>query len=560
MAKRFLIVAFLTISVLMVPFVAYADDWKTELLDHRTEYSKTYSLGGDRYNIVYRSVPIHYKDNYSDPSEQWKNIDLGIVDGRITSAPYVMTLIDGGFSFVDKKTGKSGSIVLDGVSDENLKYKIVPYSRGVSFRYELDPVDVPFVVSYRVSGNVDIVTSARDDLGGLEMQVTYEDGILTERIDAVIGADGEPRDPVGKILIDPTLEIQPADKDNWNEQNDPNTNNGASIYLTVGDRTSYLRHSLIEMDLSAIDPSATIDDADLDLYYGVKADTDPVGKTMMVYKLTRTDWSETQSNWTLYKTGSSWSTAGGDYVTSSPSGASAVVPAGYGWMNWDITDIVDDAHGNSDPLEMLIRFQTEGVGGYSRLYFYSSDYAVDTDLCPKATIYYTAPSPPDPPTNVVITQITIEAINISWTEGANTDNTEIYGRYTSGDWYLLYQSDGETCNITGLDLNSTVYGFFLQGVNAFGTSNQTAVYQIGGDDLEIELDLSFYMLLGAIAFTLMALMFKRALFYLVVIACMIGLVVDPLFNDTWFQTGCVLVMIWAGLAFLVKMAQGGEQG
>ena len=76
----------------------------------------------------------------------------------------------------------------------------------------------------------------------------------------------------------------------------------------------------------------------------------------------------------------------------------------------------------------------------------------------------------------------------------------------------------------------------------------------------LEIPLSVYLLIGSLAFTLFALMFKRPLLYLCVVACMIGLIIDPIFKDTWFQTGCTLVLLWAGLSFWVRISQGGEQG
>lgn len=76
----------------------------------------------------------------------------------------------------------------------------------------------------------------------------------------------------------------------------------------------------------------------------------------------------------------------------------------------------------------------------------------------------------------------------------------------------------------------------------------------------LEIPLGVYLLIGSLAFTFFALMFKRPLLYLAVVACMVGLIIEPLFNDTWFQTGCVIVLLWAGLSFWYRITQGAERG
>ncbi|GAI55677.1 unnamed protein product, partial [marine sediment metagenome] len=104
-----------------------------------------------------------------------------------------------------------------------------------------------------------------------------------------------------------------------------------------------------------------------------------------------TDWVETQATWLIYKTGSNWTAAGGDYVTSSPSGGSAIVPTPPGWMSWDVLAIVQDAYDGSNPAEFLVRFETEEDALGWNCDFYSNKYTGDTSLCPKLVIEYTPP-------------------------------------------------------------------------------------------------------------------------------------------------------------------------
>jgi len=47
-----------------------------EIISERTESSKTYCLEDGSYAQDIYIGAIHYKDNYADDSEQWKDIDL----------------------------------------------------------------------------------------------------------------------------------------------------------------------------------------------------------------------------------------------------------------------------------------------------------------------------------------------------------------------------------------------------------------------------------------------------------------------------------------------------
>jgi hypothetical protein len=186
------------------------------------------------------------------------------------------------------------------------------------------------------------------------------------------------------------LTVQPSTKDTYLVVNLNTNNYGTSVDLIIRDRSGFTRRVLLEFDLSGLPAGQTITSASLRLNYYNKADTDPVGKTVWAYKLTRTDWVEIEATWNSYKTGSAWTAAGGDYVTSSPAGGSVAVPAGYDWVSFDVLAIVQDAYAASKNAEFLVKLETEGLSsGYSFVYFHSNNYAVDTNLCPKLIIEYT---------------------------------------------------------------------------------------------------------------------------------------------------------------------------
>ena len=186
-----------------------------------------------------------------------------------------------------------------------------------------------------------------------------------------------------------TLNIAPA-KDTKLFVYAPTTNYGSAEDVVVIDGGTYGMRSILEFSLSSLPAGAVISSATLKLYYYYHAAANPVGKEISAFKLTRTDWVELQATWNIYKTGNNWTAAGGDFVTSDPSGGTDLVPAGYGWMEWDIQDIVEDAQGNSDPVEILMKFTTEPGVSY-QVSWYSKEYGT-AEYRPKLTIEYTLPS------------------------------------------------------------------------------------------------------------------------------------------------------------------------
>jgi hypothetical protein len=178
-------------------------------------------------------------------------------------------------------------------------------------------------------------------------------------------------------------------KDNFAYQLNPNTNYGSNNALNIRDLNNYAQRPLLSFDISEF-PGGTINSAILYLYYFEYIGTDPVGRTIKVYKQTRNDWVEAESTWNSYKTGSAWTAAGGDYVISSPAGGNTTMPASYGWVAIDITDIVNDAILNvSSIVNIIVKYDTENLtenSNYSR--FFSSNYPTDTTKRPKLVITY----------------------------------------------------------------------------------------------------------------------------------------------------------------------------
>lgn len=198
-----------------------------------------------------------------------------------------------------------------------------------------------------------------------------------------------------------TLTVQPSAKDNhvYERAGYQGYNYGAEVYLWGYNRTTRAARPLLEFDISGLPGGATLSAATLWLYYWDYQVTDPNGVTIWAYKQTRTDWVEGTgtgaapgsdgADWLEYKPGTVWTAAGGDYVTTSPSGGSTTFPASYGWMSWNVLAIVQDAYDGSIATELLVKFADETLSsGYSLVSFYSNNYSGDTDLCPKLVIDY----------------------------------------------------------------------------------------------------------------------------------------------------------------------------
>ncbi len=191
----------------------------------------------------------------------------------------------------------------------------------------------------------------------------------------------------------PTLTVQPASKDNFVDESEPTTNYGTNETLWAWDLLNFLQHTLLHFGISSVPSGASIISATLSLYcFIIVGDANSIG----VYKLTQPTWHETQSTWNIYKTGNSWDTAGGDFVTSNPSSGSAT-PSADAWMEVDVQAIVQDAVDNSLDVHLLAKFITEGQTGATDSHprFRSSNYTADTTQRPKLVIAYSQ-FPSDP--------------------------------------------------------------------------------------------------------------------------------------------------------------------
>jgi len=203
------------------------------------------------------------------------------------------------------------------------------------------------------------------------------------------------------------LIIQPSTIDTCLAQSDPDGIYGASVNIIVCSRALYYneaQHGVLQFDFSALPDGAVISAATLNLYdrYG-----NAVGRTYWAYELTRPDWVELEATWNSYKSGSPWTTPGGDYITDN--GASQIVPSTPNWMNWDVLALLQhfqSAHGKV--ANFLVRDETEDYS-YFVTYFWPREWT-DPTLCPKLAITYTSTPPSGPAGIKTINGIAIASV------------------------------------------------------------------------------------------------------------------------------------------------------
>src|SRR5574343_902892 len=185
-----------------------------------------------------------------------------------------------------------------------------------------------------------------------------------------------------------TVTLNPT-KDAFIKQDFPTTNYGSSVALLTGRSGSgsqYNGRSVLSFSGTTIAGKA-IGSATLSLYcYFLSANS--AGHTIYIYKMSQSTWVELEATWNIYKTGSDWTTAGGDYVTTSPAGGSGTFPDDdSAWVTFDITTIVQDAADNSIDIHIIALDSNETTND-SAAYYYSRDYATDVTKIPKLVIDY----------------------------------------------------------------------------------------------------------------------------------------------------------------------------
>jgi len=296
-----------------------------------------------------------------------------------------------------------------------------------------------------------------------------------------------------------TISLSPS-KDNYIDSYYSTTNYGSNALMRVGYPYAMpeIERGLIQFDVAwgtTIPSGATITSATLYMNYAGHGPSDPVGRTIEVQRLLRLDWSETASTWTNYKTGSAWTTAGAgsstsDYTTSGQAGAT--VPAGYGWMSWNVLTIVQWTQANNANIAFRVIDSSE-------TYDYDTAFRTKEDSTPSVRPYlviaYIVPPTVTVSAATSVTNTTARLNgNVVDTGGANPTVTVYWGDNDGGTTPANWDNNSVPTSpsqpqgvaafykdVTGLAEDTLIY-FKARAVNSAGTSwSSTLSFTTYGD-------------------------------------------------------------------------------
>ena len=252
---------------------------------------------------------------------------------------------------------------------------------GLALVAEIDGIDAGY--SSRESTDapyVEIVVGAPPTSPALlKAQGTLANG--TSR--GISRADVTLRQQPGFALLQPDAA---AGKDTYLYEWKPTWNYGVSNDIWVDDRfADSTANGLIRFDLGAIPAGARVKGARLELY---RVNPSLGGGPIGVYAV-GADWDEGtksggigESSWNQRKAAQAWANAGGDF--GSARYALETVPAGTGWSEWEIGELVDTWISGRLPNEGLALLpETAGTAAH----FASSD-ATDPSLRPRLSVEY----------------------------------------------------------------------------------------------------------------------------------------------------------------------------
>lgn len=183
----------------------------------------------------------------------------------------------------------------------------------------------------------------------------------------------------GKVSLATTY-FSTTTQDNRVESSSPTTNYGTGTFLQQGSSPSgvVINRPLLNFTLPNL-TGQTVSTVKLYLYQYSSALT----TTIEAYKLTRTDWHETQSTWNIFKTANNWTTAGGDYSTLY--GTSSVGTATQ-WYSWDLATSTLTFDGST--INILLKGTAETDANDDYHLFYSLNYTTNDDLRPYIEVIY----------------------------------------------------------------------------------------------------------------------------------------------------------------------------
>jgi len=183
-----------------------------------------------------------------------------------------------------------------------------------------------------------------------------------------------------------TTTYQPTTADTWINAYNPTTNYGTSANLNLINWSPYIYRSLFYFDISDIPNQATFTQGDFTVC--MSSDVD-FTTTIAVYRLTKSNWTETGATWNKYDGTNAWTTAGGDYTTTNGVSMSCSIPNTSTPPPWTFSApaLIQDCYNTFNKQVHLIMLEPNSCL-YGMDYFPSREYTTDLTKRPKLTVTY----------------------------------------------------------------------------------------------------------------------------------------------------------------------------
>lgn len=446
------------------------------MVSERTENSKKYYLGENSYGLDVSIGPIHYKDNYTDKQEQWKDIDLTFENSRITKAPYILSVNqnDKAFTITDKKTSKTASIKLTKIGDietKDVEEKTAKISAG-KIHWDIAVADLDLAITATNSGvSFDWVVKSLEAPHEVEFEI--EDGGLPVRYRG-LDADKETVEvltrQVGNRIIEKIEKggTYPKTINPMIETSVSNGNNDGTIDM-------YYNNYLPSDGLLGVGYSP------LHSWYRFTGFTVPSGVTISANSYVRlTAW--TKSGSTIYTRLYFDDQQYPSYPTSIADYNNRMLTSNY--TDWQITTWNNNTPYNSPSLQVPLQELVTSYGQLTTVQIlhknnnspyptrmWSESYEIWI-VPPLLHIEYTA-SPPEAPTNVSATDGSYtDKVQITWTASSGATSYKVYRNTTnnSGTATQIGTPTQTSYNDTSATPGTTYY-YWVKASSANGDSS-----------------------------------------------------------------------------------------
>ncbi len=188
--------------------------------------------------------------------------------------------------------------------------------------------------------------------------------------------------PFGDNVLADTSTIQPSTKDAYLVQNNPTLNTGSFDTVFVSrDSDGDELQPLVEFSMASVPFGATIDSALFGLY--IDNNLFNTNIRMQVERVT--------STWT--QMGVTWDTRPSITTTDATTADSGTADSG--WIEWNITNMVDDWVNQGTLNQGVLIEHITGASPEGTVEFFSREYAT-ASLRPRLVVIYTPPTAPEP--------------------------------------------------------------------------------------------------------------------------------------------------------------------